>query len=473
LRAPVTTYNNPDTGHVNFLSENLRGFDVIVSNGFVSVYAGDNGSADFNWQQVGVAEQGVGVEAQADDVTWTFNTCGIESYLAALDSSGGALFYIEDADGVTDQFEASLEEYVSDRENTECATAIDPSSRLLADVTAANIYRVLERDNAASVAFLHDEALTELQTGGSIAADEGASDMGKSGGGGSLSVFFMGSMFWLWLLRQTRRFKPHQPLVTVVRPCVFATLCISAVNTIAQETTQLAETNYIIQFTEPRAGKFWVDVRGAESTASQQLMQALLSSALIRVNETMWNGLEKGMPIRVENCGASDALYNQTTQEIVLCWELYNDLIDAFTKLEVSQGSPEDFARAFLVFVMYHELAHAIADFRQLPNAGNMESNADGIATVLAVEQGYAPFVFVTGLLFRATGGSSFGGIHPGEADRAGDLICWVTGGDSRATELAAYRNYIDIFLNEGRDCITEYQANRQLIADLFPDFIR
>jgi len=56
----------------------------------------------------------------------------------------------------------------------------------------------------------------------------------------------------------------------------------------------------------------------------------------------MWNGLDNGMLIRVEKCGVRNALYNQTTQEILLCWELYDDVIDTFNQLEVSQGNPED-----------------------------------------------------------------------------------------------------------------------------------
>lgn len=468
--------NNPGTGHVNFLSSELRGFDVIVSNGLVSVYTGNDGSDDFEWEQVGVAEQAVGIEAQADEITWTFDTCELESYLPTLNTNGGALFYLKDSAGnsyVT--FESSLVEYVSEQDNLQCETAIDPSSLLLAVVTAENLDRRLSLDNAATEAFLDDEGLgVLLGSSPGFVANDGTQ---SSGGGGGLSLSVLGLMAWLAGMLGRRTVRKRKVLSLVVRLIgIPATLCLGiiSIDATAQETPPQATTfDYTVQFTEPRTGKFWVDVRDADSAEQQQLMQAVLSSALIRVNDSIWNDLDDGLPIRVENCGAANAFYNLTTREIILCWELYEGAISAYARLAIGEDNPEDFARGFMVFTMYHELAHAISDFREIPSAGNNESNVDGLATVMAVEQEFSSFAFVTALLFRAIGGSSFGDVHPGGDDRAGDLICWVIGGDQRQPQLSAYQYYRQLFNNEGRDCVTEYQANRQVIVDLFPDFVR
>ena len=510
--------NDPTTGHLNHLSSDVMGFDLLIEDGYVMVYTGSDGSDDFSWLQLNTTDQSVGSDLQSERTFWSFDTCQYESYPPGLKSGGGVLFYVHDQHLNYRKFEGTLEVFTSTRPASFCGSATSESTGtpvLLADIVAARLVDALGREDSERQFFL-DGSLTSMadQTDGpsvnsltpnAVSSIESPVQENSSGGGVIGFLLPLLAILRLWRARNevqnregkkaTKYVAANQAFFARLRKIVATETVLALMATaLLIPTTLIATTfiattfistaanavepvsrseDYIIQFTVPQAGKFWIDVQGALTIKDQQLMQALLSSSLVRINETIWNNRPVGIPIRVKRCGASDAYYDAGENEILLCWELYEDVTRAYASLDLDIENAEDFARGFLIFVLYHEIAHAIADFRETPNIGNSESNADGIATVLAVEQGYSPFVFVSGLLFRATGASTFGGIHPSGLTRAGDLICWASGGDPRAREMPAYTAYLQTFDSLGRDCATEYRANKQLIIDVFPDFIR
>jgi len=457
----IDTDNNTETGHKNWLSETVMGFDLIIVNGYVSVYAGINGSDDSNWLEISFADQAVGSQARSDETFWSINTCIFETYRSAPTSSGGVLFYMADENDNYVAVESTLDEFVSEQPNIDCIADTTNTRRLLADVTAENLYFSFRQDQASTDYFFDDSAAAGLNI----------DDPAASGSGGGAITMLL-PILGFFCVRRHRKF-PLTSKVNIKWQSAFliALMIVPVASNSAQEST-VFDDQYHVQFTEPRAGKIWIDVRGATTANERVLMEALLSSALVKINRTIWNDLEEGLPIRVKRCGNSNASYDPNLKEIVLCWELYEQVTQAFAALPLDNAAPKDLARGFLVFVMYHEFAHAIADLRGTPDVGNRESNADALATVLSVEQGYSPFAFVAGILFQFTGESTFGSIHPGNRQRSGDLICWATGGDEQTREIPAYNVYQPIFDAEGRDCVAEYQANRQLIVDIFPDFI-
>ena len=470
----IDTDNNPQTGHWSFLSEEDQGYDLLIDNGFVRVFAGNNGSDDFKWEQISTADQNVGQSNTVDNIFWSVNTCEVERFLPPLAASGAVMFVLQiEHDNLSTShttFETSFRS-IDLGPGSNCPGASN-STRKLADETAQNLYRTLGSEQS-NVYFFPDDTIATgpndfgFDDGSSAVAVTGAA---PSGSGGGVFIFLLPILGFLCALRcKGNGAIPH----TFRKVIVLIALGIMPVGiSHAQELTNPGE-QFLIQYTEPLSGKFWIDVGGASSAGERELMEALLSSALVKVNNSIWNNLDNGLPIRVQRCdGQSNAYYNAEQQEIVLCWELYESAKQAYAALNIAGDTPEDFARGFLIFVLYHELAHALADLRELPNVGNSESNADGLATVFSVEQGYSPFAFIAGLLFLATGETTFGTIHPGGASRAGDIICWVTGGDQQVSDLPAYEPYKERFDSIGRDCVAEYQANRQLIVDVFPDFV-
>lgn len=89
-----------------------------------------------------------------------------------------------------------------------------------------------------------------------------------------------------------------------------------------------------------------------------------------------------------------------------------------------------DAAVSAVNFVLYHEIAHALVDIRDIPITGNFESVADSLAAVFSGKSGRAVGT-VIGAIFLSSEEVSYGDEHLGGADRAGDIICWAVGSDS------------------------------------------
>lgn len=182
------------------------------------------------------------------------------------------------------------------------------------------------------------------------------------------------------------------------------------------------------------------------------------------------------MPIYFTRCNESNAYFNPNVPEIVMCYELvsafYNQYQTLYGAVEGFEN-PDAFAyvSAFSAFnfVLYHEIAHALHFTLELGIAGNSESAADGIATVLAVEQNRADFPLLAAILLLQSDNSSFEDVHSGGLDRGGDILCWTLGGDAELASDENYAGLVSSFVDAGRDCAGEYAAQRFAVFGWLP----
>lgn len=180
------------------------------------------------------------------------------------------------------------------------------------------------------------------------------------------------------------------------------------------------------------------------------------------------------VPVTLTGCGVANAFYAPQLSEIFMCFELLNTaFLEYLDFFDDDRDLATEVANSFFTFVTYHEMAHAIDDKLDLPIAGNTESAADSIATVFAVEQGQSPSVLFAAYLFTLSEDGSFADVHPGGADRAGDLICWATGGDPRLAQTESGAQLAQIFIDSGRDCVSEYAAQRGAVETWLPNLDR
>ena len=194
--------------------------------------------------------------------------------------------------------------------------------------------------------------------------------------------------------------------------------------------------------------------------------------------------LPKDIPVVTDDCGLANAFYvlelsaeelvaAQISEEfngpvIVMCWELF---AETFTFFDNEVDDDVEIALLFSLgaytHVLYHEVGHAVDQQLSLPIVGNTESAADSIATVLSIEEGNSLAPLTGALLFENSSDGSFGAVHPGGADRAGDLFCWALGGDQSLEEF--FPELVQIFANSGRDCASEYAELRDSVISLLP----
>lgn len=184
--------------------------------------------------------------------------------------------------------------------------------------------------------------------------------------------------------------------------------------------------------------------------------------------------LPETVVITYRDCGVANAFYRQSDRTITLCSELDNAQFNLLLDLGFSRDDAfiqSDFSTAF---VMDHEIGHALVDILDIPVAGNSESTADAIATVLSVERSLGgttrPYSLFGGLSL-ADQPTSYGDEHGNGQDRAGDIICWTVGGRTELLFDPRLVNLVQPFVAAGRDCTAEYQNQLSAVQRWLPGF--
>ena len=206
-------------------------------------------------------------------------------------------------------------------------------------------------------------------------------------------------------------------------------------------------------------------VRAKNTERWNQYMTLQLEAALVPLNR-LSGLLNQPVLITYDECGVLNAFYSRVTQSITLCDEIVEDMYGFFNQ-RVGSDRPAQTANA-LVFVLYHEIAHALVDILNISVLGNDESAADGIATVIAVETGRAFGAIISGS-YLSSEPTSYGDEHNNGQDRFGDITCWAVGGDGRLVFNNTLEPLIASFIQNNRDCATEYEARRSSAMALIP----
>mgnify|MGYP002637539507 CR=1 FL=1 len=172
--------------------------------------------------------------------------------------------------------------------------------------------------------------------------------------------------------------------------------------------------------------------------------------------------LPRDVPITHQTCGYENAYWDGSG--IVLCYEM----LELIAGLFWNSGwdlTDEDFDLLTYdswVFILYHELGHALIDVYDLPVPGREEDAVDAFSVVVLVESG-VPDTVVSAALFwllldDSSGGSlNFADEHSMNMQRFYNLLCWVYGSDP-----VTYDYLVDSFPElepriEGGRCEMEY----------------
>ncbi len=150
---------------------------------------------------------------------------------------------------------------------------------------------------------------------------------------------------------------------------------------------------------------------------------------------------------------------------IVMCHEL--------TQLFFNLFGDMDEAFKTSVFVLMHELGHALVDQLELPVLGIEEAAVDGIGSVFSTKLGLAEGIVLAGWFFFSQGDSPFFDTHRVGTQRLGDLACWGVGGDPSLLDDPTISGIKDQLVDAGRDCNFEYQQRFDAVSTLIGPNIR
>ncbi len=169
--------------------------------------------------------------------------------------------------------------------------------------------------------------------------------------------------------------------------------------------------------------------------------------------------LPADIAVSFADCGVANAFYippqfSTDAQaspggSIVLCHELTQLFKDLFG----------DTNQAFLasVFVLMHELGHALVNQLNLPVLGIEESYVDGMGAVFVGEAGLSEGAVLAGWFFFSQPDTPFFDTHRVGAQRLGDLACWGVGADPSLLSDPTIDNIAQQLIDSGRNCPAEY----------------
>ena len=150
---------------------------------------------------------------------------------------------------------------------------------------------------------------------------------------------------------------------------------------------------------------------------------------------------------------------------IIMCHELNELFVNLFNDVDSAFKSS--------VFVLMHELGHALVDQLELPIFGGEEAAVDGIGTVFSTKIGLAEGVALAGWFFFSQGDTPFFDTHRVGTQRLGDLACWAVGGDPSLLDDPTVADIAEQLVAAGRNCQAEYLQQLDAADTLLSDNIR
>jgi hypothetical protein len=162
----------------------------------------------------------------------------------------------------------------------------------------------------------------------------------------------------------------------------------------------------------------------------------LLEGLTEELNATVM--IPRDLQVRFETCDKLNAWYTSDEPAIVFCYDLLEHAVETYQARIPDAKQREVAIAGFVMFVMMHELGHALVNELKLPVTGRQEDAVDQLATLvlLATEDddravgalAGASYFAITGSEGVATGNLPFWDEHSLGPQRFYDTACLVYG---------------------------------------------
>jgi len=203
----------------------------------------------------------------------------------------------------------------------------------------------------------------------------------------------------------------------------------------------------------------WDDVSDpAHAEERQQLQGGALEGWLAATNALL--ALPYDITVRHTECGEANAYYDPKSKEVVMCYELLDVIAATMAQGGVSaKEQPRAVGDAWL-FVLFHELGHALIDAYGLPIAGREEDAADEVSTLTLIHEG-APDAALDAAMFWSLSSSGqhsasqYADEHSLNEQRYFAILCTVYGSDPRKYGWLLDEGYLPA--QRGPRCEQEY----------------
>lgn len=118
-----------------------------------------------------------------------------------------------------------------------------------------------------------------------------------------------------------------------------------------------------------------------QSLQSSESFQELISA----LNESL--KLPKGLKIVFNGKEDEDAAYDPDAKQIIVSYAFVNEIKDLYTDNKADiEGTPTEAAIDVMIYILIHEIAHALIHNYDLPIVGKEEDAADSLSSVILSE---------------------------------------------------------------------------------------
>lgn len=144
-----------------------------------------------------------------------------------------------------------------------------------------------------------------------------------------------------------------------------------------------------VRSTPADTGRFLVHYDSAKTAAHREYLEQFRGDSLLDVIAADLNGwfaIPVDITIGFSECDSADAYYDPGTHTVSVTYEQVAEMRELFSH-EVSGDSALTAATSdAIVFILYHELGHALIDVLDLPVTGKEEDAVDQLSTVLLAD---------------------------------------------------------------------------------------
>ena len=193
--------------------------------------------------------------------------------------------------------------------------------------------------------------------------------------------------------------------------------------------------------------------------------------------------LNQMLTIGLGECGQPNAFYQRDRKIIVVCLELIPNLVDRVRRERSQRASPEEvknLVAGSLVFVVLHEMGHALIDLQGLPVLGREEDAADQISTFLILEEpALADRALAGGVWFFSSpklvpnffSQRHLSDEHGLDPQRVANIACWAYGRDPQRYVWAMHAARVTN--QRAARCYNEYAQLDRSVRELLKDSMR
>ncbi|MGA8260337.1 MAG: DUF4344 domain-containing metallopeptidase [Arenicellales bacterium] len=192
------------------------------------------------------------------------------------------------------------------------------------------------------------------------------------------------------------------------------------------------------------------------------------------VSKLLNNEFNLGTELTLSLGGSRGPEFDAESNTVYMPYSFVFDIADRFRKSSYWNTNVDiyDVTRDTYVYVLLHEVSHALFTMYDLRTTGDMEKTVDALTTLLLLRyyQDGGEIVLHAATLFIARGGGDFWQEHELDRQSYNQALCMVYGSDPK--------RYADLKQNpflatRGGDCVREYQRQNEVWFDVLGRFLK